>query len=162
MGDIVGTVDDQDPGHVDRRDTEMNRRRLITRLVALRKSNRLTQADVAGVMRVSQSVVAEIESGRTDVRISTLERYASAVSLGQFKLELVDDPWLGGPVRGVAETLAAYGPAIDAAEFWSPPALDDLVREQGTDPIADPAVLALAGVGEGEWDDFFAAMDITG
>lgn len=147
---------------MDRLATEANRRRLIGRLVGLRKSNSLTQADVADVMSVGQSVIAEIESGRTDVRISTVERYASAVSNGRFKLELVGDPRPDGPSGGVAETLAAYGPVIDAAEFWSPPALEELVRAQGTHPITDPAVLALEGVTEGEWDDFFAAIGIAG
>jgi len=150
------------PGHVDRLATEESRRRLIGRLVRLRKSNSLTQADVAAVMSVRQSVIAEIESGRTDVRISTIERYANAVSLGQFKLELVGEPGLGGLRGGVAEAPAAYAPAIDGAEFWSPPALDDLVHEQGTMPITDPAVLALAGVSEREWDAYFAAIGSSG
>ena len=87
-------------------DTELRRRRLIGRLVGLRKSNGLTQAAVAESMNVGQSVVAEIESGRTDVRMSTLERYTHAVSLGRLQLELVRDAWVGDPVGGVAETSA--------------------------------------------------------
>lgn len=146
---------------MERVDTEGSRRRLIGKLVRLRKSNRLTQADVAAVMGVGQPVVAEIESGRNDVRISTLERYASAVTLGQSTLELAGEPWRSG-LSGVSETLAAYGPALDGPEFWSPPALDDLVREQGTQPITDPAVLELEGVTDGEWDDFFAAIGSAG
>lgn len=152
----------EDPEHVELADTEMRRRRLIARLVGLRKSNGLTQAAVAELMSVGQSVIAEIESGRTDVRLSTLGRYARAVSLGQLQLELVRDAWVGSPVGGVAETLAPYGPAVDAAAFWTPPSLDDLVTEQGTSPITDPARLVLEGVSERDWDDFFATMGIAG
>ena len=148
------------PEHIDPADTEASRRRLITRLVGLRKSNGLTQAAVAELMTVGQSVIAEIESGRTDVRLSTLERYARAVSLGQVQLEVVRDAWVDDPVGGVAETLAPYGSSVDAADFWSPPSLDDLIGEQGTRPITDPAGLVLNGVSERDWDDFFASMGI--
>jgi len=171
IDDIVAGMDDldratsrrgvEDPEYVDLVDTEVSRRRLIARLVGLRKSNGLTQAAVAELMSVGQSVIAEIESGRTDVRVSTLDRYAHAVSLGQLQLELVRDAWVAGPVGGVAETLAPYGPAVDAADFWSPPSLDDLVGEQGTRPITDPAGLVLVGVSERDWDDFFAAIGIA-
>ena len=169
--DIVARMDDLDrstsrraaanPQDVDHADTEVRRRRLIARLVGLRKSNGLTQAAVAESMSVGQSVIAEIESGRTDVRVSTLERYAHAVSLGQLQVELGRDAWVGDPVGGVTETLAPYGPAVDAADFWSPPSLDDLVGEQGTSPITDPAGLVLEGISEHDWDDFFATIGIA-
>lgn len=170
IGDIVTRMDDldrsiprrgvRDPEHVDLADTEVHRRRLIARLVRLRKANGLTQAGVAESMGVGQSVIAEIESGRTDVRLSTLERYARAVSLGQVQLELVRETWAGSPVGGAAETLAPYGPAVDVVDFWSPPSLDDLIGEQGTSPIRDPAGLVLEGISEHDWDDFFASMGI--
>ena len=137
-------------------DTEGRRRRLIVRLVGLRKSNGLTQVAVAELMSVGQPVIAEIESGRTDVRMSTLERYAHAVSLGQLQLKLGRDAGVGG----AAETLAPYGPAVDTADFWSPPSLEDLVGEQGTSPLRDTARLVLEGVSESDWDDFFATIGI--
>lgn len=173
MDDIVTGMDDpeqsssrrgvEDPEYVDLVDTQVSRRRLIARLVGLRKSNGLTQVAVADVMSVGQSVIAEIESGRTDVRMSTLQRYAHAVSLGrlQLQLEVARDAWVGDPVGGVAEKLAPYGPAVDPADFWSPSSLDDLVGEQGTSPITDPARLVLEGISEREWDDFFAAVGIA-
>lgn len=172
IDDIVTGMDDLDqsisrrvlagPEHVDLVDTEVRRRRLIARLVGLRKSNGLTQAAAADLMGVSQSVIAEIESGRTDVRLSTLERYARAVSRGQVQLELVRDAWLGSPVGSLAETLAPYGgPALDAADFWSPPSLDDLVAEQRTSPVTDPARFVLEGISERDWDDFFATIGIA-
>ena len=68
------------------------RRRLIRRLVEVRRGQGRTQADVARAMGVGQSVVAEIESGRLDVRFTTLERYAEAASGGQLHLELAASP----------------------------------------------------------------------
>jgi transcriptional regulator with XRE-family HTH domain len=59
---------------------EIRRQRLIASLIAERKANHLTQAQVAAEMNVSQSVVAEIESSKADVRYSTLDRYAEAVT----------------------------------------------------------------------------------
>jgi len=143
-------------------DTAGHRRALIARLVRLRKANGLTQAAVAGLMRVRQPLIAEIESGRTDLRLSTLERYAGAVSLGRFEFDVVRDASRSRRMGGVAEALAPYGSAVDEADFWSRPSLDDLVAEQGTTAIVDPGVLVLEGVSEGEWDDFFSAMGIAG
>lgn len=82
---------DDDPGYREMLEAEVRRQRLIGRLVEQRKSNRLTQADVAQAMRVSQPAVSEIESAKADVRVSTLERYASAVSGHGVHLEFVPD-----------------------------------------------------------------------
>jgi len=82
---------DADPGYAELLDSEVRRQRLIGQLIAERKANRLTQESVAKVMRVGQSVVAEIESAKADIRLSTLDRYTSAVSKGRKRLELVPD-----------------------------------------------------------------------
>lgn len=52
---------------------------LVRRLAAQRQAARLSQTEVAARMGTSQSAVARLESGATDVRASTLERYAAAV-----------------------------------------------------------------------------------
>jgi predicted transcriptional regulator len=52
---------------------------LVRELVAQRQAAGLSQTAVAALMGTSQSAVARLESGATDVRASTLERYASAV-----------------------------------------------------------------------------------
>ena len=57
------------------------RQSLAAELVAARLDLGLSQTEVAARMGTSQSAVARIESGDADVRLSTLERYASA--LGQ-------------------------------------------------------------------------------
>lgn len=80
---------DANPGYRELLDAEVRRQRLIGRLVAERKANGLTQAAVAKSMNVGQSVVAEIESAKADLRFSTLDRYAAAVSRRRIRLELV-------------------------------------------------------------------------
>jgi DNA-binding XRE family transcriptional regulator len=55
------------------------RRAKLRALAQLRIGNGLTQSQVAARMRTSQAVVARIESGDVDTKLSTLERYARAV-----------------------------------------------------------------------------------
>lgn len=55
---------------------------LIERLAAVRHARKLSQTEVAARMGTSQSAVARLESGQTDVRMSTLSRYAEAVGSG--------------------------------------------------------------------------------
>ncbi len=55
------------------------RRALAEDLLARRVSLGLTQTQVAARMGTSQSAVARVESGGSDVRLSTIERYAAAV-----------------------------------------------------------------------------------
>ena len=61
------------------REIAARRRECVAGLVAERVALGLTQTDVAARMGTSQSAVARLESGEADVRVSTLERYASAL-----------------------------------------------------------------------------------
>lgn len=61
------------------REMAERRRRVIAELVAARQEQGLSQTVVAARMGTSQSVVARLESGDKDVRLSTLERYAAAL-----------------------------------------------------------------------------------
>jgi transcriptional regulator with XRE-family HTH domain len=56
-----------------------DRGRLVADLTARRRAAGLSQTEIAARMRTSQSAVARLESGASDVRMSTLERYAAAV-----------------------------------------------------------------------------------
>ena len=56
------------------------RRAVIAELVAARHAQGLSQTVVAARMGTSQSVVARLEAGGVDARLSTLHRYADAVS----------------------------------------------------------------------------------
>jgi DNA-binding XRE family transcriptional regulator len=65
------------------------RRELVRELVALRASQGLSQTAVAARMGTSQPVVARLEAGDLDSRISTLERYADAVGV-ELEIRLTD------------------------------------------------------------------------
>ena len=64
-------------------DAEVRRQELVGELVRVRRRAQLTQAQVARRMGVTQSVVAEIESGEIDVRFTTLDRYVAALGTGR-------------------------------------------------------------------------------
>jgi predicted transcriptional regulator len=55
------------------------RHALSGQLTELRHQLGISQAEVAARMGTSQSAVARFESGDLDVRLSTVERYATAV-----------------------------------------------------------------------------------
>lgn len=61
------------------REMAVRRRRLVAELTAARRAAGLTQTEVAARMGTSQSMVARVEAGDVDVRLSTLDRYAAAV-----------------------------------------------------------------------------------
>jgi transcriptional regulator with XRE-family HTH domain len=62
-------------------DTAARRRAVMRQLAARRASLGLSQTAVAARMSTSQPVVARLESGDLDSRLSTIERYAAAVGL---------------------------------------------------------------------------------
>lgn len=62
------------------REMAARRHHLVAELEARRVDLGLTQTEVAARMGTSQSAVARLESGEADIRLSTLERYAAALS----------------------------------------------------------------------------------
>jgi repressor LexA len=71
--------------------------RLVARLAELRAAAGLSQADIARSIQTSQPAVARLESGQTDVRLSTLARYAQALNVS---LDFVAGP--DGPDDDIA------------------------------------------------------------
>ena len=61
------------------REMAQRRQALAEQLVSARLEAGLSQTEVAARMGTSQSAVARLESGDADIRLSTLERYATAV-----------------------------------------------------------------------------------
>ncbi len=57
-----------------------SRSQLLQELVARRRHQGLTQRDIAEIMCTTQSAISELEGGGTDPRLSTLQRYARAVT----------------------------------------------------------------------------------
>jgi transcriptional regulator with XRE-family HTH domain len=72
------------------REAAQRRREVVRRLASTRQEQGLSQTTVAARMGTSQSVVARLESGALDIRLSTLERYAAA--LGKELVIGVEDP----------------------------------------------------------------------
>jgi repressor LexA len=69
-------------------DAAAGERELIARLTRRRVASGLSQAHVARLMQTSQPAVARLESGRHDVALSTLTRYAGALGL---TLDVLED-----------------------------------------------------------------------
>jgi transcriptional regulator with XRE-family HTH domain len=63
------------------REAAERRHRVVRRLADVRQEQGLSQTTVAARMGTSQSVVARLESGTFDMRLSTLDRYAAALGL---------------------------------------------------------------------------------
>lgn len=63
------------------REAAERRRAVVRRLADARHEQGLSQTAVAAQMGTSQSVVARLESGALDMRLSTLQRYAAALGL---------------------------------------------------------------------------------
>ncbi len=63
------------------REISGRREELVAELAASRQRLGLSQTEVAARMGTSQSAVARLESGGSDARLSTLERYAEAVGV---------------------------------------------------------------------------------
>jgi transcriptional regulator with XRE-family HTH domain len=61
------------------REMAERRRSVSGQLLSLRKEMGLSQAEVAARMGTSQSAVARFEAGDLDVRLSTVERYSTAL-----------------------------------------------------------------------------------
>jgi predicted transcriptional regulator len=74
-------MDDELPLLPGFREIAERRRELVAELVARRHATGLSQSDVADRMGTSQPAVARLEAGASDVRLSTLERYATVVGV---------------------------------------------------------------------------------
>ena len=61
---------------------EIDWRDLVRVLVERRENQGMTQAEVARRMKTSQPYVARLEKAETDLRVSTLTRYAMVVAGG--------------------------------------------------------------------------------
>jgi ribosome-binding protein aMBF1 (putative translation factor) len=73
------------------REAAQRRREVVRRLAVARQGLGLSQTMVAARMGTSQSVVARLESGTLDMRLSTLERYAAALGK-ELVIDVEDSP----------------------------------------------------------------------
>jgi len=64
-----------------RRDRQTGRRILARNLRRLRLERKLSQEDLAYEAGVRQALISELESGKIDVRLGTLDRLAAALAV---------------------------------------------------------------------------------
>lgn len=128
----------------------------IEQLRAARLQRGLSQSEIAGRLGTTQSAVARLESGKSDPRLSTLERYAEAVG-----------------VRLDASAPAGHAPSLDltAAEIRRSlldRGADDAFRQviqfvddaEGADPTAVRRALRVEpeSTGDKRWDALLAGI----
>ena len=95
---------------------DANRRTaMLASMQRIRREARMSQQEVATLMQTSQSAVSDIESGRADPRLRTLQRYARAIKR-RLDIAMVD------------EALPAYEEGT-ANELWR------LVEEKALSPL---------------------------
>ena len=115
------------------REMSDRRRALSEQLVERRQALGLSQTQVAARMGTSQSAVARLETGTTDVLLSTVDRYASALG---WRLDWsLEDP--GGPGDGDPGASGGQGAPGDAA--GRDPRRDRTGRGAGRPPGVDAA-----------------------
>ncbi len=79
------------------REMAERRRSVSGQLLSLRKEMGLSQSEVAARMGTSQSAVARFEAGDLDVRLSTVERYSTALGARlEWRIEHGDQGEQGG------------------------------------------------------------------
>lgn len=105
--------DKRSPGFAALVDAAVQRRAFAREMAARRKKSGLSQTQIAARMETSASIVGRVESG-ADVRLSTLERYVTALG---FELELrAKKPTAARRGRGTEEAEAVtdqdLGPSL--------------------------------------------------
>ncbi|MGH2671350.1 MAG: helix-turn-helix domain-containing protein [Actinomycetota bacterium] len=79
LDELIAEGESETPGFALIVQAALHRRRLLRGLAEHRVELGLSQTAVAAEMGTSQSAVARIESGKADVRMSTVERYAATL-----------------------------------------------------------------------------------
>ena len=97
---------------------------IVTQLIALRKAQRLTQAELADRAAMTRMTVQRIESTGTDPRLSTVEELAKALGLELMLVPSSLRQELDGFVASGGKTLG------QAAGSGAPASIVDLVLPQ--------------------------------
>ncbi|MGH2746527.1 MAG: helix-turn-helix domain-containing protein [Actinomycetota bacterium] len=79
LDELIDEGTKRDPRFSDMVENAYQRRRLLRELASKRERAGITQKDVATRMHTSQSAVSRIERGEIDAKLSTVERYATAI-----------------------------------------------------------------------------------
>lgn len=79
LDEVVEERTERNPDFPAMVDAAERRRELLTALAERRREHKQSQTAVAAAMNSSQSSIARLETSATDVRLSTLDRYAHAL-----------------------------------------------------------------------------------
>ena len=79
LDEIIDESTKRNPRFPEMLEAAQERRRLLRELAARREKAGITQKDVAAAMKTSQSAVARMERGEMDAKLSTVDRYATAI-----------------------------------------------------------------------------------
>ena len=133
--------------------------RLVDRLVDLREERGLTQGEVASLMGTTQPVVARLEAGGRDPRLSTVERYAAAlgVDLVLRRSTVGDHLRIGGLADRIRDRLAteAESPTETFREVVQ--FVDDAGRLSG-EALSDAIGAVPVSTGDRGWDALLAGL----
>jgi transcriptional regulator with XRE-family HTH domain len=80
LQDLVEEAARRSPGFVGALEDARLRQTVLTQVIAIRKSLHISQRVVAERMQTTQSAVSDLENGAVDPQLSTLQRYARAVT----------------------------------------------------------------------------------
>lgn len=130
---------------------------LIQELVRLRRSAGLTQADVASRLGTSQPVIARLEAGGRDPRLSTVQRYASSVGADLVVLQSPgSDPGSAARLTGrIRARLATAAPV--SAVFREVVQFIDDSHERPDEELTEAVRVEPLSTGDRRWDAVVAA-----
>lgn len=80
LRDLAEEAARRSPGFAGALEDAQLRQGILTQVIAIRKSLRISQRVVAERMQTTQSAVSDLENGAVDAHLSTLQRYARAVT----------------------------------------------------------------------------------
>lgn len=125
---------------------------IVQRLVRLREQAGLTQVEVASLLGTSQPVIARLEAGGRDPRLSTLQRYARVVG-AELEVTPLPGPALGaaGHLTGRIRTRLAESAPMPVIFREVVQFLDD-TRDQPPESLAATISVEPLSTGERRWD----------
>ncbi|GAB7040443.1 type II toxin-antitoxin system antitoxin HigA [Catenuloplanes niger JCM 9533] len=80
LADLLSEAANRNPGFVGALEDVQARQALLDQLIQIRKSLKISQRVVAERMQTTQSAISDIENGVVDPHLSTMQRYARAVT----------------------------------------------------------------------------------
>ncbi|WP_091080422.1 helix-turn-helix domain-containing protein [Micromonospora nigra] len=80
LGEVLAEAASRSPSFAASLEDVALRQALLRRLVKVRRDLRISQKKVAERMETTQSAVSDLENGNVDPQLSTLQRYARAVT----------------------------------------------------------------------------------